>query len=162
MAPQQQKVLKTMSIVMLPLSTICSMFLPAGIQLYFFVTSALHYLQTFLMYTGWFRRMVGLRPLVKTVESAGPVSWQPPRVMDANAPRVKTAQAAVPKSETMFETIRSTINMAKEKMEDYSDRNDSDRARKAARDYEEKRALEEKEKYLARLQEKRMKDGKFH
>ncbi|KAL2263562.1 hypothetical protein VTK26DRAFT_6210 [Humicola hyalothermophila] len=162
MAESQQKLLKTMSLVMLPLSTVVSIFLPAGIQLYFFVTSAFHLAQTWFMHQSWFRRWVGLKPLNKSTQPAGAMTWQAPRVVDVNAPRVGgTQQQATARPETMFGSFQSTIDMAKEKLNDYSDRSAAEKAQKSAQEYEAKRALEEKEKYLARMSRKRAKDDEY-
>ncbi|KAL2022351.1 hypothetical protein VTK56DRAFT_5418 [Thermocarpiscus australiensis] len=162
MSPQQQNMMKTFNLIMFPLSTVFTVFLPAGVQFYFLVTSALQLLQSYVLYQNSFRRWVGLRPLFKTAAESGDMSWQPPRVLDQHAPRVKTSQAAAPQSESMFASFRSTIDMAKAKFNDYSDKNDKDYAQKRAREYEEKRALEEKERIIARLQEKkRAKDSGY-
>jgi YidC/Oxa1 family membrane protein insertase len=155
MGLKQQKVLKTMSIVMLPISTVVSLFLPSGIQFYFFASSLLHLLQSYVTHANWFRRWVGMTPLVEAVPLTG-VSWQPPRVVDAHAPRVKSANpAAAAQSDSVFSSFQSTIDMAKEKLNEYGDRNTLENAQKSARDYEMKRALEEKEKYLSRVNGKR-------
>ncbi|GAB1314637.1 hypothetical protein MFIFM68171_04847 [Madurella fahalii] len=161
MAPQQQKIMKIMTVVMLPLSTVVAIFLPAGVQLYFFATSALHFLQSFVTHQPWFRRWVGLRPLVKpSTALPGGITWEAPRVVDVQAPRVKTDRpVAAPKSENMYESFQSSLGTIKEKFNEYADRKSGDRDHKIAREYEEKRALEEKERLIARLQGKRARDN---
>jgi YidC/Oxa1 family membrane protein insertase len=59
----------------------------------------------------------------------------------------------------MFTSLKSSLKDAKETFSERTDRNAKDRAQKAAQEYEEKRALEEKERLLARLQQKRLKDN---
>lgn len=150
-----------MSLVMLPISTVVGLFLPAGVQIYFFATSLLHLVQSFVIHSNWFRRWVGMKPLVKTFESNG-IEWEAPRVVDTRAVRVKSAQpTGGAKSESMFGSFQSTIDMAKEKMNDMSDKSTLERNQKSARDYETKRALEEKEKYLARVNGKRGKNDEY-
>ena len=159
MAPQQQKTFKAMALIMTPFTTVVSLFLPAGIQWYFCVTSFLHMIQQWFLHRPWFRRWIGLRPLNKT--SPMGITWEAPRVVDTKAPRVKTeVPTAVPKNQdsSLYSSIKSTIELAKEKMESQSTKAALERAQKAAREYEEKRALEEKEKYLARINAKRFKN----
>lgn len=55
----------------------------------------------------------------------------------------------------MYESIQSSLGTVKEKFNEYVDRKSGDRSQKIAREYEEKRALEEKEKLIARLQRQR-------
>lgn len=159
MAPQQQKLFKTMSLVMLPVISVVSLFLPAGLQFFFLTSSALQLLQTYLSHQAGFRRWAGLKPLPEPV--GGSMSWEAPRVVDLQAPRIKGAQTgAAPQSESMYKTVRSSMDVAKDRFNDYADRKSREQAQKMAREYEEKRALEEKEKYVAR-QQRRMKDNGY-
>jgi len=161
MAAQQQKMLRIMSLVIIPISTVVALFLPSGLTLYFFLSSILHTTQAWLTHQQWFRRMVGLRPLTKPVET-GDMSWQAPRVIDVSVPRVAGVQrAAAPTSETMFGSLKTTLADAREKLEERANKGAAERAGKAARDYDEKRALEEKEKLVARLQRRRFKDERY-
>ncbi|SPQ21445.1 3c189008-5d38-41cc-9fda-86b2cbdd8014 [Thermothielavioides terrestris] len=162
MAQEQQKMLRIMSLVMLPLSVVVPLFLPAGATLFFFVSAVLHFVQQWTFHQPWFRRLVGLKPLVKT-GGTGEMSWQAPRVVDLSAPRVAGAPRPVAPSgsQTMYQSLKSTLDDAKQKFNERADRSALERAQKAAREYEEKRALEEKEKILARLQQKRFKDERY-
>ncbi|KAK4034232.1 60Kd inner membrane protein-domain-containing protein [Parachaetomium inaequale] len=161
MAAEQQKMMKMMSVVLMPITTGVALFMPAGLTIYFVISSFLHTAQQYLMHQPWFRRWVGLKPLTMP-PAPGSMAWQAPRVVDASAPRVTQLQAgAAPRSETMFESIRSTYADAKEKLNARADSGVTERAMKAAREYEEKRALEEKERILARLHEKRTKNERF-
>ncbi|KAL2140999.1 hypothetical protein VTI28DRAFT_2967 [Corynascus sepedonium] len=164
MAAQQRKMMKIMSLVVMPLSTVVALFLPSGLTWYFFLSSLLHTVQAFFMHQPWFRRLVGLRPLTAPApSSSGPMGWQAPRVVDARAPRIAQAQSvtSAPARESMFGSIKSTLEDAKEKLNERSSKDAVDRALKAAREYEEKRALEEKEKILARLHQKRAKGERY-
>jgi len=152
MAPQQAKTMKLFSLAVLPISTIVTLFMPAGLPLYFFYSSVLHFVQSWFTHQPWFRRMIGLRPL--TIPGLSDAAlWQAPRVVDSSAPRVTSARpAAAPASETMYDSLKSTFSDAKEKLNERADKGEAERTHKAAREYEEKRSLEEKEKTLARLQ----------
>lgn len=151
MAPQQQQTMKTMALVIMPISTAVGLFLPSGLTLYFLLSSFLHTFQTFLMHQHWFRRMVGLQPLAGPQQTG--IAWQAPRIVDMTAPRVTPIRPiASPASESVYASLQSTISSAKEKLNQRYDNDAAQRAQKAARQYEEKRALEEKEKILARLQ----------
>jgi len=152
MAPQQAKTMKLFSLAVVPISTIVTLFMPAGLPLYFFYSSVLHFVQSWFTHQPWFRRMIGLRPL--TIPGLSDAAlWQAPRVVDSSAPRVTSARpAAAPASETMYDSLKSTFSDAKEKLNERADKGEAERTHKAAREYEEKRSLEEKEKTLARLQ----------
>ncbi|KAK4096426.1 TOM13-domain-containing protein [Parathielavia hyrcaniae] len=161
MAPQQQKIMKIMSLVVMPISTAVSIFFPAGLTWYFFVTSLLHTAQSWLLHQGWFRRFVGLKQLSVDFGPTGG-SWQAPRIVDISAPRVTPIhRAAAPGSESIVGSIKSTLADAKDKLNERSDKASVERAHKAAREYEEKRALEDKERILARLTRKRLKDEQY-
>ncbi|KAK3941033.1 mitochondrial inner membrane protein OXA1 [Diplogelasinospora grovesii] len=163
MAPAQQKMMKMMGVVMLPLSLVVTIYLPSGLQFYFLMTGALQWLQSWIFYQGWFRSWVGLNPLNKTATGATAAispsasttagSWQPPRTIQTTA---RPAEAA-PEQESMFNSIRGGIEAAKEKLSNYNERGQRSKAVQAAREYEERRALEEKERLIARREEKLMK-----
>jgi YidC/Oxa1 family membrane protein insertase len=159
MAPQQQKTMMMMSIVIMPISTAVALFLPSGLTWYFFLSAFLHTTQSWFLHQQWFRSMVGLRPLnMPSVPGTG--QWQAPRVVDISAPRVSAGpQVAAPAAESIIGSIRSTLADAKEKLNERSDKGDVERSHKAAREYDEKRALEEQEKMVARLQQKRRGKG---
>lgn len=161
MAAQQQKMLRVMSLVIVPVSTVVALFLPSGLTLYFLLSAVLHTVQTWFIHQSWFRRMIGLKPLTKPVET-GDISWQAPRVIDTSAVRVAGGhQAPAPTRETLFGSLKTTIADAKEKLNERADKGAAERSAKAAREYDEKRALEEKEKLVARLQQRRFKDERY-
>jgi len=160
MPPAQQKTMKLMGLVLMPLSLIFTIKLSAATQLYFLVTASLHTLQSAIFYQPWFRNMMGLGA-VPTAGTA-PVAqvnnvWQAPRgtVIDTKAKTVPTAT-----DESYFSTIKESISSAKTSVTStISERGESSEKKNAAakaREYEEKRALEEKEKLIARREYKQM------
>ncbi|AEO56604.1 hypothetical protein MYCTH_2117192 [Thermothelomyces thermophilus ATCC 42464] len=165
MAAQQQKMMKIMSLVVMPISTVVALFLPSGLTWYFFLSSLLHTIQAYFMHQPWFRRLVGLRPLTAPGPPSRPTAaWQAPRVLDARAPRIAAAQHATPPPapETMFASLKSTLADAKEKLNERANKDSAERSLRAAREYEERRALEEKEKIVARILQKRSGKGERH
>ncbi|KAH6641185.1 60Kd inner membrane protein-domain-containing protein [Chaetomium tenue] len=155
MAPQQQQTMKTVALVVMPLSTAVSLFFPSGLALYFLLSSLLHTSQTYMMHQHWFRRMIGLPPLNHPA-GAGGMTWQAPRIVDMTAPRVTPIRpSAPPASESVYASLQSSIASAREKLNQRSDNDAAKRAQKAAQQYEEKRALEEKEKIIGRLQKRK-------
>ena len=151
--------MKMMSLVIMPISTAVALFLPSGLTWYFFLSAFLHTTQAWFLHQQWFRRLVGLKPL-NMPSAPGAVEWQAPRVVDISAPRVATSpQAAAPAAESIMGSIRSTLADAREKLNERSDKGDIERSHKAAREYDEKRALEEQERMVARLQQKRRGKG---
>ncbi|KAK4149767.1 60Kd inner membrane protein-domain-containing protein [Chaetomidium leptoderma] len=161
MAAQQQRTMKIMSVVIMPMSTVVALFLPSGLTFYFFLSSLMHTVQTFFLHQPWFRRMVGLRQL-SLPPAPGEMAWQAPRVVDMSAPRVTPIQTvATPGAETMYGSLKATIADAKEKLNERVDRGAVERSLKAGREYDERRALEEKEKLVARLHQKGVKGERY-
>ncbi len=150
------------SLAVVPLSTVVTLFLPAGLAFYFVITSLLHLGQTWLTHQSWFRRRVGLKPLATASTHPGQMAWEAPRIIDVSAPRVTPVQRApVVKAETVFGSIKSTVQDVKEKLSVREDKHSAERAQKAAREYDERRALEEKEKTIARREQKRARNGRY-
>ncbi|KAH6626626.1 outer membrane protein TOM13-domain-containing protein [Chaetomium sp. MPI-SDFR-AT-0129] len=160
MAPQQQKISRIMSLVIMPISTGVALFFPAGTTWFFFLSSLLHGTQTYVLHQGWFRRMVGLPPL-SAPSSAPRVAWHAPRVLNVAAPRVKGSQTAksapAAGSQSIYQSLMTSINDAKGMTNERMDKNAGERSAKAAKEYQDRRALEEKERLVSRLQSKKMK-----
>ncbi|KAK0635994.1 60Kd inner membrane protein-domain-containing protein [Bombardia bombarda] len=151
MAPAQQQTMKIVSMVMLPVSLMFTIYIPAGIQLYFFTTGALHTFQNWVFYQNWFRRIAGLPPLVTPGSRSGGggggarAQYQAPRVIDVKAKVVPEE----PKK-SLLSTVGGGMAAAKDKFTSYQERSTKEKSFKEAKAYEEKRALEEKEKLVAR------------
>lgn len=160
MAPQQQKMSRMMSLIIMPISTGVSLFFPAGTTWFFFLSSLLHSTQTYVLHQNWFRRVVGLPPLSAPGSTPGP-AWQAPRVLDVGAPRVQGSQTAksapAAGSQSIYQSVMTSIKDAKGMTNERIDKNAGERSAKAAREYQERRALEEKERLVSRLQNKKMK-----
>lgn len=62
---------------------------------------------------------------------------------------------AQPAHESLFDSLKKSIADTKKAMDERADRFEAERAIKTAKEYEEKRALEEKERLLARLERKK-------
>ncbi|KAM7187250.1 mitochondrial inner membrane protein OXA1 [Rhypophila sp. PSN 637] len=157
MGAAQQKTIKLMGMVLLPLSLIFTINLSAATQLYFFLSAALHALQSMLFYQPWFRAIFALGPV--PTPGSGPagqpntVTYQPPRVIDTTVTPVK--------DDSYSATISSSFKSAKETVSTTFKERTSSADKKAAalraKEYEEKRALEEKEKLIARREYRQMK-----
>ncbi|KAK4174360.1 OXA1 inner membrane protein mitochondrial precursor encoded by the oxa1 protein [Triangularia setosa] len=155
MAKSQQGTMKIMTLVAAPITLGVSIFLPAGLQLYFAVSTFLQFSQQWLTYQNWFRKMIGLRPVVLGGHPTTPVggAYQAPRTLD-----VKGTVVEPPQKETFFESLKSTKAAAMEKLNNYQAKTTTKATHAKAQDYEEKRALEEKERMLARRQMRRAKN----
>lgn len=140
---------------LMPVTAIATLFMPAGLQLYFVVSSALQLLQSAVFYNPTFRKLVGLAPLV------------PPRPVSAQSNRPVTAQAlwqnrvidttAKPVAESPLESMKRSFEATKQKVADMSAKGDVKAARTKARDYEEKKNLEDEEHILAVREAARLK-----
>ncbi|VBB75890.1 OXA1 Inner membrane protein mitochondrial precursor encoded by the oxa1 gene [Podospora comata] len=150
MASSQQGTMKIMTMVAAPITLGVSIFLPAGLQLYFAISTFLQFGQQWLTYQNWFRKMIGLRPVVFGGHHRTPIggAYQAPRTLD-------TKGTVVPQKETLFESLKSTKAAAQQKLEQWQDNSTSKATFAKAQEYEAKRALEEKERLLARRNRKR-------
>ena len=159
MAPQQAKIMSIVSLVMAPISGLVTIYFPAGLQLFFFMTGALQYLQTWVFYQPWLRRWAGLPPLTPVSPaqpqtspfSAQSASWQAPRTISTTATPARTASFS-----DIRDSLKGGIRSASEKISRSAEGNKKKQLRKQASDYEERRALEEEEKYHARQEERNM------
>ncbi len=153
MAPKQAKMMKIVSLAVMPISVIFTLFLPSGTTLYFAITSLLHLFQTWVLHMPWVRARLRLAQLHEGGVSPNTITWEPPKIIDANAPRVSPIRPkAAP--ENVFGSLKSSLSDAKEKLSERSDKADYDNRLKNARGYEDKRALEDKEKLLDRMERK--------
>jgi len=148
--------MKIVSLVVMPISIVFTLFLPSGITLYFAITSLLHLFQVWVLHMPWVRARLGLKQLVEG-GGGGPndgITWQAPKIINVNAPRVTPLKPKAAARETMFGSLKSTYADAKDKLNERSEKSDFESHHKSARQYEEKRALEEKEKLLDRMERK--------
>ncbi|KAK4202066.1 OXA1 inner membrane protein mitochondrial precursor encoded by the oxa1 protein [Triangularia verruculosa] len=154
MAQSQQGTMKIITLVAAPITLGVSIFMPAGLQLYFAVSTFLQFSQQWLTYQNWFRKMIGLRSVVLGGYPTTPLSgaYQAPRTLDAKGTVVQ------PQKETFFESLKSTKQVAMDKLNNYQANNTAKNTHAKALEYEEKRALEEKERMIARRQMKRAKN----
>ncbi|OIW30231.1 hypothetical protein CONLIGDRAFT_359592 [Coniochaeta ligniaria NRRL 30616] len=163
MPAEQANIMKLVSYAMTPLSLIFTMKFSAGLQLFLLTTGGLQALQSWLLLHSGFRKMVGLPPLTRTVEvrgkaaplSAAGTSWHAPRTLSTTAKAVDTGKVGIVQDAT--NSARQARESLTQKLKDYTDKGDVKAARAKAKKYEERRALEEKERYYARMEEQRLK-----
>ncbi|KAK0739474.1 60Kd inner membrane protein-domain-containing protein [Apiosordaria backusii] len=151
MAKAQQGTMKIITLVAFPITLGVGIFMPAGLQLYFAASTLLQFSQQWLTYQNWFRKIIGLKPVVFGGHPITPLggAYQAPRILDVKG------TVAEPKKETFFESLKSTKEVAMEKLNNYQSKSTVKSTLAKAQDYEEKRALEEKERMLARRQSRR-------
>jgi YidC/Oxa1 family membrane protein insertase len=152
-------IMKLMGYVMTPVTLFFTMKFSAGLQLFLLTTGVLQAVQSTLLLRPWFRKMAGLPPLERhdkaTPLSPGAASWQAPRTLTTTAATVDADKGGV------FREAKSTARQARDtltqKLKEYTDKGDVKEAMAKAKKYEERRALEEKERYYARMEEQRLK-----
>jgi YidC/Oxa1 family membrane protein insertase len=163
MPPEQANIMKLVSYAMTPLSLFFTMKFSAGLQLFLLTTGGLQALQSWLLLHPAFRKMVGLQPLTRMVEargkaaplSAAGTSWHAPRTLSATAKAVDTGKVGIVQDAT--NSAKQARESLTQKLKEYTDKGDVKAARAKAKKYEERRALEEKERYYARMEEQRLK-----
>lgn len=67
--PQQQQMMKMMTMVLVPVGALFTSWLPAGLQFYFITAGATGLVQTTLLFNPSFRRLIGLQPLPLPVDT---------------------------------------------------------------------------------------------
>lgn len=151
MAPQQQQTMRAMGIVLVPLSALATIFLPAGLQLFFLVSGSLQYLQSKVFYDPLMRRWLGLPELHLGGEPVAPTatSYQAPRTMDTTATEVP------PKDDGMLDSFKGSFSAAKEKLKNYQLDQELKTSGKKKVDYEEKAELEQQARALERAERRR-------
>lgn len=160
MAPQQAKIMSIAAIVMTPLSLFVTVYFPAGLQWFFLVTGVLQYLQTWVFYQPWLRRWANLPELVvKNVTPTAPqtspfsakgAKWQSPRT-------ITTTAAPAKDDNSIMSNLRGGLQSVRDKLDTSTKTKKNTMRLKEAQEYEERRALEEEEKYHARREERAIK-----
>ncbi|KAK3326038.1 outer membrane protein TOM13-domain-containing protein [Apodospora peruviana] len=158
MAASQQNVMRILGVVMVPLSLIFTVKISAAAQLFFLVTAFFHTMQTHLFYSNWFRLFMGFGPLPPkggAKPAAAPhYTWQAPKTIDAKA-------NVEPVEDSYFSALKDSVMTAKDKVKATVEKRGKSMTEKdsvkEAKAYEERRALEEKEKLIARREIKQMK-----
>ncbi|KAK0720204.1 60Kd inner membrane protein-domain-containing protein [Lasiosphaeris hirsuta] len=150
MAPAQQKTMKLVGVFLIPLSFVFTMYFPSGLQLYFLISGALQWFQSWVFYSPWFRTLAGMQPLrlggvaptVTTAQSA----WQAPRVVDTTATTESDKNFVAP----LYQTVKEGLTNVKDKLEKRAETGTKKSTLKQVEEYNQRRALEDKEDMLAR------------
>jgi len=159
MAEAQQKTMKTMSFVIIPVGVLATLWIPAGLQFYFLLTASLQWLQSAAFYNPTLRRLLGLGPLhLGGVDPSAPKpkpgTWQAPRTLETTAKVVETEE---PKASSALAGLKETAAVAREKIGEYNQKSKKKSAASLARELEERRALQEQEELIARREMKILK-----
>ncbi|KAK3951761.1 60Kd inner membrane protein-domain-containing protein [Pseudoneurospora amorphoporcata] len=160
MAPQQARMMKSMGIVMVPISILATAWLPAALQWYFLVSAIGQYFQASIFHLPAFRRWVGLPDLVPG-GMRGPSPFAkaaaPSGAIQYVAPRTINTTATPADSGSILGDIKDSSSFVKEKLENWKKKNEKTNFSSRAKEYEERRALEEHEAFIARLEMKKQK-----
>ncbi|KAK8067342.1 YidC/Oxa1 family membrane protein insertase [Apiospora hydei] len=160
--PQSESMAKFFLWGMTPFMFLCTMWLPAALQWFFFTFSALSTVQNWVLVQPAVRRMTGLpplpgRPMMTDSQSRRMgIGYQAP---------IRPAIVAEPPTTPSPTGIKGIVEGASKKFQgvgdgltnaikDYSG-GEKGIARKKAAEYEARRSLEEKEKALRRLEQRR-------
>ncbi|KAK4450184.1 mitochondrial inner membrane protein OXA1 [Podospora aff. communis PSN243] len=157
LAPTQQKTMKSLSFVIVPVGVLATLWVPSGLQFYFLLTASLQWLQSAAFYNHTLRRILGLPPLyIGGVAPEGPKprpgTWQAPRTLDTTATVTEAKE-----EDSLFTTLKDGLGVAKEKLSEYGEKSNKREAVRSAKELDEKRALQEKEEFIARRERKLMK-----
>lgn len=160
--PAQTKAqMKLMACVLTPISALVAMWLPAGLQFYFVVSTVLAIAQNVLFRNAIFRRMTGLPPLPSTPTSTTHISgalYQPPTPRDSNTIPVKAVEENAPKEGAFaagMASIKQTIHNAKGGMGNHVEASKKEQSEKDLKAWEKRRAEEDRKKFWAELKAKR-------
>lgn len=159
MPADQAKMMALIAYVMAPLLIFITKDFPAGLQLFLCVSGVLQSLQAWVFLQPWFRRWSGLPEVSRAAPPPRPItagaSWQAPRTIGtASKPVVEAAPKGVVSE--VKEGASTAYNKVNTFWQEYSAKNAAKEAQAKAKKYNEKRAMEEKERYYARREELRL------
>lgn len=148
----QAAIMKLMQYVLTPVSVLISFKLNAALQIYFIASSCLQNLQTSVMRSPAFLKAAGLDHLDNptVVANTGKIAWEAPAVIDTTATVEKAAPELDVDTGNPLTNAKNAIASVKGKISNFADKGNAKKSTKDASLYEEKRAMEEKERYYAR------------
>ncbi|KAK1835728.1 60Kd inner membrane protein-domain-containing protein [Podospora conica] len=151
MAAEQQKTMRAMGVVLVPISVLATMWMPAGLQFFFLISGGLQYLQAKVFYHPMLRHLLGLGYLHLGGEAARPTAsnYQAPRTMDT------TATVVPPKDDGMLDSFKGSFTAAKDKLRDYQLNQEKKNAGRSKVDYEQKAELDQQARALKRAERRR-------
>lgn len=152
--------MKSMGLVLVPISFFATAWLPAALQWYFLVSAIGQYFQASIFHLPAFRRWVGLpeliphgmtgpSPFAKAAAHSGAVQYVAPRTINTTATEADTG--------SIMGDIKDSSAFVKEKLEGWKKKNESSDIARRAKEYEQRRALEEHEALVARIEMKKLK-----
>lgn len=153
--PQTKAQMKLMGLVLVPISFIVALWLPAAIQFYFVISTILAIGQNYLFRNAFFRRIANLPPL-KPTPAAVPVASQPgPGAAASNVIAARVVEE--PKAGSInsaITNIKQTIHDAKGGMGNYAESQQKKKGEKDLMSWEEKRAEEDRRKILSAMKKR--------
>ncbi|EFX02035.1 mitochondrial export translocase [Grosmannia clavigera kw1407] len=172
MAPEQAQLMKMMQIVITPVSILVTVKMSAGLTLFFFLSSVLQMVQTWLWHQPWLRTWKGLPPLHTLIQTPGvakpaassttlrlsPAStWQAPRAISTSATVTASgSEAAKPAGPpSTVDVVKKGWNKMMGTAKDKQGASKDKQTFKAALEYEKKRAAEEEESLYRRREAER-------
>ena len=156
MAPEQARMMTGMSLVLVPVSVFATAWLPAALQFYFLVSAIGQFIQASVFHLPAFRRLVGLPELVRGgMRGPSPFS-QVNNAIRYSAPRTIDTTATTA-DKTLLGDIKDSTALVKEKLENWNKKSQVQDIVRRAKEYEERRQMEEHEAQQARLELKRQK-----
>lgn len=176
MAPEQAQLMKMMQIVITPVSVIVTVKMSAGLTLFFFLSSVLQMLQTWLWHQPWLRTWKSLPPLhtlVQTAAAAKPPAsattlrlsptstWQAPRAISTVAAAGSgsgsgSSDAGTPAGPpSTVDVVKKGWNKMMGTAKDKQGASKDKQTLQKALDYEKKRAVEEEESLYRRREAER-------
>ena len=169
MPPQQAKMMTAASYVLTPLTVFFTLKFNAGLQLFLVTSGVLQGLQSYLTLQPWFRKVFGLAPLHRHVPTQPTMSrldvsyaksgWQAPRTISTTA-TVTPAEPAADKTKVLgglMDKVSEGTGALTEKVGEWKAKSAAKEKRSEAAAYEQRRKLEEQQRYRARLEEQRRK-----
>lgn len=161
--PAQTKAqMKLMAYILTPISTLVALWLPAGLQFYFVISSILALFQNILFRNAVFRRMTGLPTLASSVpQSTNHISgalYQAPTRRDPNTIPVRAVDESASKQSvftTGMASLKQTIHNAKGGLGDHVETSQKQQAEKDMKAWEKRRAEEDRKKFLNEMHGKK-------
>ncbi|OLN97726.1 Mitochondrial inner membrane protein OXA1 [Colletotrichum chlorophyti] len=151
--PQGKAQQKLLMYILGPLSVIFTSYLPAGVQLYFFVTGIIGVVQNWLLTFPAIRRVVGLSPLPKPIATTAAAPTRP----TYQAPRGAATTEASKQDGTiggLVADLKQTVHNAKGGAGSYIEAGRAREEAKQMKNYAAKRTEQERQKFWGEMRRK--------
>ncbi|KAI6366326.1 hypothetical protein MCOR25_005143 [Pyricularia grisea] len=153
----QTAMFKAVQYVLTPISFLISLKLNAALQLYFIASAGLQAMQTLILSRPAVCKALGVEQLnlpEKVATNADKIAWEAPREIQTTATVQKPAPDELDvNTSNPITNMKNTLSSVRGKLNSFAEKGNVKKTSQDAAAYEQRRALEEKERYYARREQ---------